>query len=95
MVLAAAIEAIGVVMSDLDTRRRKHALTMDKWMSIVFGEQQLALSLVFNTSKLSVAMTKKYLAETLNILQTVWLFGGMKQFKAMIASYIVGKLVRL
>jgi hypothetical protein len=95
MALAAVIESIFVVMGEPGVKRRQCPLAMDKWMSLVVAEQQLALGLVFNTRILSVAMTKKYLAETLSILETVWLFDGKQQFKAMEALKIAGKLQRL
>ena len=95
MVLTTVIEAMRVVMDNQDTNMRQCPLAMDKWASLVVTEQHLALGLVFNTQRLSVAMTETYLAETLSILETVWLFCNERQFKVMEALKIAGKLQRL
>ena len=95
MALAAVIEAIFVVMGKPHTKLRQCPLAMDKWDNLIVAEHQLALDLILNTRKLTVAITQKYLAETLSILQTTWRKDVRKYFFALEASKIVGKVARL
>ena len=94
MLLAAIIEAIFAVMGEPDVSRRQCPLAMNKWASLVVAEHQLALGLILNTGKMSVTITRKYISETLSIIQTTW-HQGRKRFKALEASKLVGKLARL
>ena len=72
MALAAVIEAIFTVMSEPDIKFRQSHLAMDKCANLIVAEHQLALGLIMNRRKLSVAITQKYLSETLKILQATW-----------------------
>ena len=95
MALAAIIEAIFTVMGEPDVKLRQCHLAMDKWANLIVAEHQLALGLILNTRKLSVAITPKYLSETLLILQTTWRKNVRKRFFALEASKMVGKIARL
>ena len=73
---------------------------MDTYASLIIAEHQLALGLVLNTRKMSVAITEEYLAETLHILKTTWRKRiptrlGRQRFTAIETSRIVGKLTQL
>ena len=83
MALAAIIEAIFTVMGEPDVKLRQCHLAMDKWANLIVAEHQLALGLILNTRKLSVAITQKYLSETLKILQTTWRKDVRKRFFAL------------
>jgi hypothetical protein len=94
MDLAGVIEDILVVMGEPNTRARQCPLAMDKWMNLIGSEHQLALGLIMNTRKMTVALTMKYLSDTLNIIQTTRHF-GKKRFRAMEAPQVMGKLGRI
>ena len=73
---------------------------MDKWAKLIVAEEQLGLGLIFNTRKMSVAITRKCLDDTLRMIQTVWFKGSptresRKRFTATQASRMVGKFGRL
>ena len=67
---------------------------MDKWLDLVVGDTQTALGLVVNARELTVAIPRKYLDETLDLLSRVW-HKNRKRFTAIEASKMVGKLARL
>ena len=75
MALAAVIEAIFGVLGEPDIKNRQCPLAMNKWAKLIVAEEQLGLGLIFNTRKMSVAITRKYLNGTLRMIQTV-LFEG-------------------
>ena len=100
MALAAVTEAIVVMLGEPDTKNRQCPLAMDKWAKLIVAEEQLGLGLTFNTRKMSVAITRKYLDDTLRMIQTVWFKGSptrenRKRFTAIQASIMVGKFGRL
>ena len=68
MALADVIEAVFVVMGKPNTRLRQYSLAMDKWFLLIVSEHQLALGLIINIRKMTVALTVKYLEVTLNML---------------------------
>ena len=70
MVLAAIIESIFTVMGEPAEEVRQCHLAMDKWKTLVVAEHQLALGLIVNTRRLSVAITKEYLESTLKLIPT-------------------------
>ena len=72
MALAAVIEAIFVVMGEPNTRCWQCPLAMDKWLLLITATHQLAVGLIINTRQMTVAITMKCLAYTLNIIQTMW-----------------------
>ena len=94
MVLAAIIEAIFTVMGQPNEDLRQCPLAMDKWETLVVGEQQIALGLILHTRKLSVAITQDYLKDTWELIQTHW-HKGRKRFTAIEALQMVGKVTRL
>jgi hypothetical protein len=61
MVLAAIIEAIFIVMGELDVAVRQCPLAMDKWLELVIGPKQTMLGLIINTNRLTVTIPPKYL----------------------------------
>ena len=67
---------------------------MDKWLLLIVVEHQLALGLIINSRSLTVAITTKYLADTLHLIQTTWHL-GRNRFRANEAAKLVGKLGRL
>ena len=71
MALAVVIEAMFVVLGEPDTKNRHCPLAMDKWAELIVDEGQMGLSLIFNTRKMSVAITRKYLNDPLIMMQTV------------------------
>ena len=76
MALAAVIEAIVVVLGEPDKKNRQCPLAMDKWAKLIVAEEQLGLGLIFDTREMSVAITMKYLNDTLRKIQTVWFKGS-------------------
>jgi hypothetical protein len=72
MVLAATIEAIFVVMGEMDVTVRQCPLAMDKWLELVIGPKQTMLGLIINTNRLTVAIPAKYLQEVLDLLNSTW-----------------------
>ena len=94
MALAAVIEAIFVVMGEPNTQLRQCPLAMDKWMLLIVAERQLALGLIINSRSLTVAISTKYLADTLHLIQTTW-HVGRNRFRANEAAKLVGKIGRL
>ena len=95
MALAAVIKAIFVVMDELNMWLWQCALVMDTWLLLIVAAHQLALGLIINTKKnMTVAITMKYLADTLNITQTTLHLGG-NLFRANKAAKVVGKMDRL
>ena len=71
MALATVIEAIFVVLGGPDTKSRQCPLAMDTWAKLIVAEEQLGLSLIIDTRKMSLAITRKYLNDTLRMIQTV------------------------
>ena len=72
MALAAAIEAIFVVLGPPETERRQCPLAMDKWTDLIIGETQTVLGLNLNTRKLTVSIPRKHLDETLFLIHNSW-----------------------
>ncbi len=72
MVLAATIEAIFIVMGELDVAVRQCPLAMDKWLELVIGPKQTKLGLIIDTNRLTVAIPPKYLQEVLELLNSTW-----------------------
>ena len=100
MALAAVIESIFVVMGQPDLSLRQCPLAMDKWSNLVVAEHQLALGLVIDPKKMVVKMTEYYLADTLDLIKSIWPSStpsqkGRKRCTAFEASKLVGKLGRL
>ena len=87
-------KAIFVVMGEPNEKMRQCPLAMDKWEILVVAEHQLALGLILNTRRLSVAITAGYLAETLQLIRKSW-HSERKRFTAIDVSRLVGKLGRL
>ncbi len=61
IVLAATIEAIFVVMGELDVAVRQCPLAMGKWLELVIGPKQTMLGLIINANRLTVAIPAKNL----------------------------------
>ena len=76
MTLAAVIEAIFVVLGSPEVEKRQCPLAMDKWLDLVVGESQIALGLTLNSRKLTVGIPRKYLDETLDLINKVWFKGS-------------------
>ena len=55
MKLAPLVEAIFIVIGDLDTLVRQCPLAIDKWSELIVGPVQTMLGLEINTSLLSVS----------------------------------------
>ncbi len=72
MVLAATIEAIIIVMGELDVTVRQCPLAMDKWLELVISPKQTMLGLIIDTNRLTVAIPPKYLQEVLKLLNSTW-----------------------
>jgi hypothetical protein len=72
MVLAATIEAIVVVMGELDVAVRQCPLAMDKWLELVIDPKQTMLGLIIDNNRLTVAIPSKYLQEVLDLLNSTW-----------------------
>jgi hypothetical protein len=71
-VLAATIEAIFIVMGELNVTVRQCPLAMDKWFKLVIGPKQTMLGLIINTNRLNIIMPAKYLQEVLHLLNSTW-----------------------
>ena len=85
--LAAVTEAFLLCWENLTQKNRQCPLTMDKWAKLIVAEEQLGLGLIFNTRKMSVAITSKYLNDSLRSMQTIWSKdsphkNGIKRFTA-------------
>ena len=61
-----------VVLGESDLKHRHCPLAMDTWLNLIVAEHQLALVLIWNTRKLTIAIPREYLDKTLYILRTVW-----------------------
>ena len=94
MALAAAIKAVFVIMGKPNTWLRQCPLAMDRWMLLIVAEYQLVLGLIINTRNMTVAITMKYLADTLNLIQTTWHL-GRNLFHSNEAVQLVGNLGKL
>ncbi len=94
MVLAAMIEAIFVVMGELDVAVRQCPLAMDKWLELVIGPKQTMLGLIIDTNRLTVAIPAKYLREVLDLFNSTW-HPNQHHFKVSEAQKLMGKLARL
>ena len=94
MALAAVIEEIFVVMGKPNTWLWQCPLAMDKWLLLSVAKRQLALGLIINLRSMMVAITMKYLADTLNLFQTTWHL-GRNCFRANKAAKQVGILSQL
>jgi hypothetical protein len=70
MVLAATIEAIFIIMGELDVTVRQCPLAMDKWLELVISPKQTMLGLIINTNRLTVAIPPKYYQEVLELLNS-------------------------
>ncbi len=66
MVLAAAIEAIFVIMGEPKIVVRQCPLAMEKWSELIIGPMQTMLGLIINTNKLTISIPYKYLKEVLD-----------------------------
>ena len=69
MTLAAVIREIFIGMGKPNIHLRQCPLAMDRWMLLIVAKRQLALGLIINTRKMTVALGMKHLAETLDIIQ--------------------------
>ena len=94
MALATVIESIFAVMGQPNLSLRQCPLAMDKWSNLNVAEHQLALGLVIDSKNMVVKMTKDYLVETLDLIESTWP-KHRKRFTALEASKLVGKLGRL
>ncbi len=94
MVLATLIEAIFVVMGELDTVLRQCPLAMDKWEELVVGPTQTMLGLVINTDKQTVAIPEKYLLELRELINNTW-HVHQRTFTVQEAQQLTGKLGHL
>ncbi|KAL7525487.1 hypothetical protein ACHAXR_003426, partial [Thalassiosira sp. AJA248-18] len=92
--LAAVIEAIFVVMGPPETEVRQCHLAMDKWLELCVGHWEIMLGIRVNTRTLMVGITRDYLDQVLDILDTVWP-KGRPTFQAQEAQKMIGKLGRL
>jgi hypothetical protein len=72
MVLAAAIEAIFLVMGEPKIAVMQCPLAMDKWLELVIGLKQTMLGLIIDTNKLTISIPYKHLKEVLDILNFTW-----------------------
>ena len=99
MALAAVIEAIFAVLGKPDLERRQCPLAMDKWLNLIVAEHQLALGLIWNIRRLTIAIPREYLDNTLHVLKTVWPKDrqekGRKCFFALEALKMAGKFGQL
>jgi hypothetical protein len=94
MVLAAAIEAIFVMMGKPNTGVRQCPLAMDKWSELVVGQTQTMLGLIIDTNKLTLSIPYKYLDKVLDLLNLTWL-PTQCCFKESEAQKLTGKLAHL
>jgi hypothetical protein len=94
MVLAAAIEAIFVIMGGPKIVVRQCLLAMEKWLELIIGPMQTMLGLIINTNKLTISIPYKYLKEVLDLLNSTW-HPNRHHFKVSKAQKLTGKLVWL
>jgi hypothetical protein len=71
-VLAAAIEAIFVMMGKPNTAVKQCPLAMEKGLELVIGLTQTMLDLIIYTNKLTISIPYKYLNKVLNLLNSTW-----------------------
>ena len=93
MTLAAAIQAIFVIMGFPALALRQCAVAMDKWSELIVGPIQILLGILFNTRKMTVSVTPKYRKETCNLMETTWL--DREAFFVNEIETLVGKLGRI
>jgi hypothetical protein len=92
--LAATIEAIFIVMGDVNEALRQCPLAMDKWQELVVGPRQVVLGLTVDTRTMTVAITSEYLKEVAQIIKSTW-HVHRRRFHASEAQQLVGKLARM
>ncbi len=92
--IATLIEAIFVVMGELDTTVRQCPLAMDKWEEFVIGPVQTMLGPVVNTYQLTIGIPSNYVNKDLSILNNTW-HCGRKQSTVSEAQKLTGKLGHL
>jgi hypothetical protein len=94
LVLAALIEAIFFIMGKPDTIVRQCPLGMDKWLELVVAPKQRMLGLIIDTNNLTVGIPPDYIAEVLNLINTIWL-SHHSRFTVREAQKLTGKLGHL
>jgi hypothetical protein len=92
--LRAIVEAIFIVCGRPEVDKRQCPLAMDKWEGMTVGHHAILLGLLFNTRKLTVAMTKEYLDELRELLKTTW-HEKRKSFTINELEKLLGKCARL
>jgi len=92
--LAAAIEAIFVIMGQPNLALRKCAVAMDKWLKLEVHAVQVLLGLLWNTRDMTVGTTPMFRSETCELLQSAW-HEGREAFTVSEMEELVGKLGRI
>ena len=92
--LAAVVEAIFVVLGQPDVNSRQCPLALDKWTGMSVGHRTTLIGLVWDSRQLTVGMTREYLDEILEILNTDWP-ENVETFLLKSIVTLAGKLARL
>ena len=92
--LAAAIEAIFIVMGKPNTVIRQCPLAMDKWVGMMVVPQHVKFGLRVDVTALTVGITPKYMAEVRTIIATNW-NPGRRHFRVKKMHQLIGKCARL
>jgi len=93
--LATLIEAIFAIMGTPDTTVRQCPLALDKWLElIVASRRQRMLGLIVDTNTLTVGIPPDYVAEVLDLLNTMW-YSHRRRFTVGEAQMLTGKLGHL
>jgi hypothetical protein len=92
--LAAAVEAIFVIMGFPRLLLRPSAVAMDKWKLLMVSPIQILLGLLFNTRDMTVGVTPAYRMETCHLMKTRW-HSEREAFDVKELEQLVGKLGRI
>lgn len=92
--LAAVIEAIFAVLGEPDVSKRQCPLALDKWIGMSVGHRITLIGLVWDSRQLTVGMTREYLDQILDILNTDWPEDA-EFFELRSIVILAGKLARL
>ena len=93
MTLAAAAEAICMVMGVSITHLRSCAVALDKWLNLIVSHNLIIVGLVFNTWTITASITDKYQQDVLRLIDDNWTDKDFFHVKEM--KELVGKIARI
>ena len=92
--LAAAIEAVYVIMGFPTLALRQCAIALDKWKLLFIAPISILLGILFNTRDMTVSTTQEYRQSTCDLLDSTW-HEHREAFTVKEMEILVGKLNRI